>query len=172
MNHREILSIQMEYHFGFNAKRLLKRAVNAAMDAGEWHENFDIAVTQAELDEDQAEKLLVALLDAYPSYVLDVDGLKAIIDRHLPQAALTSIAWLVGSDCALVLTDSLRVAKVAGTTLAWVTKRVSWDGIILNRVEENIVFGSWYDVTKATDKWQPLRISYSNGKLLEGMEIE
>ena len=52
----------MEYYFGTNGKRLLKDTVNAALDSGEWRDDFDIAVTESELDNDQAKRLMSALL--------------------------------------------------------------------------------------------------------------
>ena len=56
----EILSVQMELSFGTNGRPQLKEMVNAALDSGEWHEDFDIAVTQAELDNKEAQRLLSA----------------------------------------------------------------------------------------------------------------
>ena len=82
-----------------------------------------------------------------------------------------SLGWLVAPDCGLVLTDSLRVARVDNGQLIWVTNRISWDGIELNRIENEIVFGSWFDAARSTDEWQPLELAYSNGALLKGEEI-
>ncbi len=45
MTRKDILSIQMELQYGNIGKHLLKKAVNTALDAGEWQEDFDIAVT-------------------------------------------------------------------------------------------------------------------------------
>jgi len=172
MNPKYILAIQMALQYGSGGKQLLKTAVYEALDDGEWHDDFDIAVTGTDLDDEEARKLLAAVLDAYPEWVLDVANLDAVIDRHLPQAALKDIALLIGPDYALVLTDSLRVAKVQTGCLAWVTKRVSWDGIALERIEDDVVFGSWYDATRASAKWQPLQLSYNDGRLLQGEVIE
>ncbi|MEO1521708.1 MAG: hypothetical protein AAFU78_13165 [Cyanobacteria bacterium J06633_2] len=171
MNRRDILAIQMALRYGTIGKHMLKEAVNAALDAGEWHEYFYIAVISNDLDDDEAQKLLDCVLNAYPDCVLDVDRLDTIIETHLPQAGLASVSWLVGPDCAFVFTDSLRVAKVEKGSLSWVTERSSWDGIALDRVEDDVVFGSWYDVTSGY-KWQPLKLSYDDGKLLQGKVIE
>jgi hypothetical protein len=168
MNPQDILSIQMEYHFGLDGKRLLKEKVNAALDDGEWHENFDIAVTGTDLGDQEAQELLKAVVRAYPDYALDLDELWKCFSQHLPQAAFSSIEWLIGPDCALVITDSLRVAKITTDDLVWVTPRISWDGVILDRVEEGVVFGSW----DALGEWRPLRLRYSDGKLLEGEQIK
>jgi len=142
------------------------------MDNGEWHDDFDIAVTGAELEDEEASLLLNSLLRAYPHYVIDVDILKAIIEEHLPQAQLTPIIWLIGPDLALVITDSLRVAKVKFSDFVWVTKRISWDGILLDKIEDNIIFGSWYDAPSESSEWQPLRLSYIDGSLIEGEELD
>jgi len=171
MNPRDIISVQIEFAFGYNYQSLLKKLVNAALDEGEWHDDFDIAVTRTELDNEEATKLLQSVLRAYQHYAIDVDILKALIDKHLPAAELTQIHWLIGPDLALIFTDFLRVAKIEYTTLVWVTKRVSYDGILLDRVENNVLLGSWYDVTRSSGKWQPLRLSYIDGSLLEGEEV-
>ena len=174
MTCKDILSIQMSqmsFQYGTLWKKLLKEAVNAALDAGEWHDDFDIAVTPNDLDDDDALKLLDSVLNAYPDAVLDVRSLDAVIEENLPQAGFTSVSWLVGPDCALVMTDSLRVAKFKDGQLSWVTERISWDGIELDRVEEGVVFGSWYDVMRDGAEWQPLQLSYADGTLLQGKVI-
>jgi hypothetical protein len=172
MDPKDILAIQMALKYGSGGKQLLKAAVNAALDYGEWHDDFDIAVTGPDLDDEEARQLLAAVLDAYPEWVLDVSNLNAVIDRHLPQAALTDIAWIIGPDYALVLTDSLRVAKVQAGCLSWVTNRISWDGIVLERIEDDVVFGSWYDAMRTNTEWQPFQLSYTDGRLLHGEVIE
>ena len=161
----------MEFAFGTNGKPMLKKIVNAALDNGEWHDDFDIAVTRAELDNEEATRLLQTLLGAYPQYAIDVGILTTVIDESLPQAELTPIHWLIGPDLALVITDSLRVAKIECINLVWLTKRVSWDGILLDKVQNDIIFGSWYDATRSSNEWQPLRLSYTDGRLIEGEEI-
>jgi hypothetical protein len=171
MTARELLQIQMTWHFGIDAKSLLRKTVLSALDEGEWHEDFDLAVTAGELADEDAERLLQAVLRAYPDQVLDLSEIRRIIERHLPQSSLAQLEWLVGPDCALVVTDSLRVAKLASSALVWATRRISWDGIQLHRIENDVVYGSWYDVTNPNDEWQSLRLGYSDGKLLEGREI-
>jgi hypothetical protein len=64
------------------------------------------------------------------------------------------------------------VAKIASSALIWVTKRISWDGIMLRRIEDDVVFGSWYDVSNSGNEWQPLRLDYATGRIIEGQEIK
>lgn len=171
MDKADILAIQMAKYFGVGAKFLLKERVNDALANGEWHDDFDLAVTPADLTDDDFEKLLSSILRAYPYYVLDVESIQKIIDHHLPQMAGMIQEWLIGPDGDLILTDSFRVAKIQSNKMIWVTQRISWDGIKLFHIKDGYVFGDWYDVTFPEKEWRPLRLSYLDGSIIEGQEV-
>ena len=171
MTPHEIINIQMSYHFDLRPHVQLQAGVQAALNRGEWLDDFDLAVKSGELTDQEAARLLQVILNAYPEHVLDMERMRHIIDSSLPQADLAQLQWLVGPDYALVLTDSLRVGKVTDGYLNWVTQRIAWNGIVLDRIKDGVVLGSWQDATNTDQERQPLRLAYADGSLIEGREI-
>jgi len=172
MNKVDLLSLYMEMEFGSQGCYKLKLLVNEALDNGEWHDGFEIAVKTGELDYDECAELFANVKKAYPQVALNIERLKSLIKQHLPQAEITPISWLVAEDGSLIIGDSLRVGRFSGDCLVWVTKRISWDGINLIRIANNEIEGEWYSPVNSQQEWQPLRLSFNDGALLEGQEIE
>lgn len=171
MNIEDLLSLYMEMEFGSQGCHLLKSLVNEALDNGEWHDGFEVAVKTGELDYRECAELFESVRKAYPHIVFNASTVKALIELHLPQAALTSIRWLIADDGSLVITDSLRVARFLNDELVWVTKRISWDGINLTKIVNNEIVGQWLSPIVSQNEWKPLRLSLHDGTLLEGQEI-
>ena len=155
----------MNMEFGDTGFIQLKTFVNKALDNGEWHEGFDIAVKRGDLDQYETAELFDAVKIAYPDVHFNVDVLRELIDQHLP-ASCIEIVWLTGDDGSIIIADSLRVARFLDDSILWVTNRISWDGIALNKIENGEIFGEWYDATRSG--FRPLRLSFDNGDLIEG----
>lgn len=172
MNKINLLSLCMEMEFGSRGCRLLKSFVNEVLDSGEWHDGFDIAVKTGDLDYYECTKLFDIVKTVYPNDIIDSEKLKSLIEHYLPQAGLTDIVWLVAEDGSLIITDSLRVARFFCDRVIWVTKRISWDGIKLNRINAGVIEGEWYSPINSQREWSPLKLSFDTGALLEGKEIQ
>jgi len=162
----------MEMEFGSQGCHQLKNFVNEVLDNGVWHDDFDIAVKTGELDYYECNKLFAVVKKAYPNDIINIDNLNKLIELYLPQAAITDIGWLIAGDGSLIITDSLCVARFLNDRLIWVTKRISWDGINLNRIEAGIIEGEWYSPINSQQEWSPLKLSLETGDLLEGEEIQ
>lgn len=160
----------MEMEFGTNGCQMLQRVVDKALNNGEWHDGFDVAVKKGDLDYYECKELFDIVKRTYP--IINLEKLKSQIAHYLPQTKISSIEWLVAEDGSLIVTDSLRVARFMLDSLIWVTKRISWDGIKLIRIADGVIEGEWYDVTNSKQQWQPLRLSLNDGVLLEGQVIE
>lgn len=171
MNKHELISLYMEMEFGEQGGIMLKALVNTALDNGEWHDGFEIAVKATELDYDERNELFDIVKKSYPEVTLNIHKLKNLIDEELPQSSLTQIRWLIADDGSLIITDSLRIGRFLDDSVVWVTKRISWDGINLIKIENDEIIGEWYSPINSQQEWSPLRISFSDGKLLEGEVI-
>jgi len=172
MNRVDLISIQMEMEFGSQGCHKLKQLVNNVLDNGEWQDGFEVAVKRGDLDSYECAELLDTVRKAYPDITLNVEKLKSLIEQYLPQAQVTPISWLVSEEGSLIITDSLRVSRISDDSLIWVTKRISWDGIILNKITNNEIEGTWYCPVDSQAEWKPLKLSFSDGTILEGQEIK
>jgi len=176
MKMTELLSVYMEMEFGspIVACARLKALVNEALDRGEWHEDFDIAVKKGELDHYECSKLWEAVRQVYPETIKRMAANVAWVRTHWGPALDVGyrIKWLVADDESLVVTQGLRVARLTEGAPVWVTKRISWDGIHLGEIARGVILGEWYCPTTEADDWCPLRIAFADGTLLEGEEID
>jgi len=172
MNKIKLLTLCMEMEFGSEGCRQLKLFVNDVLDSGEWHDDFDIAVKIGELDYYECTALFDVVKKAYPDDIINIDKIKELIDKYLPQAGLTNIIWLIAEDRSLIITDSLRVARFLNDRLIWVTKRISWDGIKLSRINADIIEGEWWSPIDSQQEWKPLKLLLNDGTLIEGEEIK
>ena len=161
----------MEMEFGSIGPILLKELVDNALNNGEWHDGFDIAVKSGPLDYEETKELFSIVKATYPEIIIDVIALRELIDNHLPQSTFSQISWLIADDTSIVVEDSIRVARFKNNSIVWVTDRVSWDGIKLIKIENNEIIGEWFDVTNPKKYWRTLKLSFENGKLLEGAKI-
>ena len=171
MNKTDLISLHMDIHYGQGYCRKLKSLVNEALDNGEYIEGFEVAIKKGDLDDQECRELLQIVHEHYP-IDLDFEKLDFLIEEHLPQSEVSTISWLVSDNGSLIVTDTLRVAKFTNGELAWVTKRISWDGINLFHLSNDEIVGEWYNPTSADDFWSPLRISSSSGRLIQGEEID
>ena len=60
LDSKKIIRVQLELHYGDKqlGKKMLVEWVNEAIDAGEWHEHFDLAVG-AVIDDDASLQILL-----------------------------------------------------------------------------------------------------------------
>jgi hypothetical protein len=175
MNRAELLSAYMEMEFGSSAKAFarLKTLINDALDQGEWHEDFDIAVKNGELDHYECAELWDVIRRDYPESMRRLEKNAASVRSYF-QSALgvgMRIRWLVADDESVVVTEGLHVARFVDGSLLWVTEQISLDGIYLTSITDGQVLGEWYCPSSAADDWCPLRIAFADGTLLEGEEI-
>jgi hypothetical protein len=172
MKLKDIIDVSFEIEFGGSPKESLKAFINKALDEGEHFEGFEIAIQRGELDYQAYDELFASFQAAYSDFLPDLDSIKNIIDSYLPQSYFSNIVWIVSSEGEIVLSDGLRVAKIADNKLSWVTKRVSWDDIKLLSIENGIIVGEWYSPINDEKPWGSLKITLSNGTLIEGEVIE
>ena len=171
----DLLSAYMEMEFGsaVRACARLKTLINDALDHGEWHEDFDIAVKNGELDHYECAELWDAVRRGYPESMRRLEKNAASVRRHFGSALRIGmrIEWLVADDESVIVTEGLHVARFVDGALLWVTKRISWDGIYLTSITDGEVLGEWYCPDSRADDWCPLRLAFADGTLLEGKEI-
>jgi hypothetical protein len=162
--------------FGSSAKACarLKTLINDALDQGEWHDDFDIAVTRGELGHYECAELWDVVRQVYPETIKRMAANVAWVRTRWGPALDVGyrIKWLVADDESLVVTEGLCVARLTEGAPLWVTKRISWDGIYLAKIAGGEILGEWYCPTATADDWCPLRIAFTDGALLEGEEFE
>ncbi|MGB1072096.1 MAG: hypothetical protein ACPG1Z_10550 [Planctomycetota bacterium] len=167
LDSKKIIRIQLELHYGDKqlGKKLLVEWVNTALDAGEWHEHFDLAVGAVNDDDAAMQTLLESVLKARPEAALDFDLLDhGFFEKRWEASRLRF--WLM-DDLALISCNNYAVIKFENSRVVWVTKQVSWDGIQINGVEDGLLLGEWSDKFDATQRWKPLKINYETGAVVE-----
>jgi hypothetical protein len=172
----DLLTAYMEKEFG-SAERAcawLKTLINDALDHGEWHEDFDIAVKTGELDHYECAKLWDVIRRDYPESMQRLERNVASVRSYFESALGVGmrIEWLVADDESVVVTEGLHVARFVDGSLLWVTKQISLDGIYLTSITDGEVLGEWYCPSSVADDWCPLRLAFADGALLEGEETE
>ena len=172
MNKREIITTFLETEFGNEPKKSLKCFINKALDKSEYYEGFEIAVGKNELDYKEYEELHKTFISAYGRDIPDKDVISKLVDDNLPQSYFTKASWLVSDVGEIYATDGLRVAKIFDGNLIWVTGRISFDGITLNSLTNNVLLGQWYNPTTDDDGWSELELSTADGSLLKGETID
>jgi hypothetical protein len=172
----DVLSAYMEMEFGSAviACARLRALINEALDQGEWHEDFDVAVKKGELDHYECAELWDVVRRDYPESVQRLASNVMAVRSHFESALQEGmrIKWLVAEDESVVVTEGRHVARFVDGALLWVTKQLSYDGIHLASITDGEVLGEWYRPTSATDDWLPLRICFAHGALLEREAIE
>jgi len=172
MNTSEIANICLEIVFGNEPKNSLKVFINKALDLGEYYEGFEIAISKKDLDCKEYDELYEAFISAYEKNIPNIEIIKKIVDKNLPQSYFTKTSWLVSNLGEIYITDRLRVAKIFQNNLIWVTKRVSYDGINLLKLTNSKLIGQWFNPTDDDNLWCDLIISTKDGTLLMGEIIE
>lgn len=172
MKLKDIISVSFAIEFGNSPKGSLKAFINKALDEGEYFDGFEIVIQIGELDYQAYDELCASFQAAYSDCLPNLDSIKNIIDSYLPQSYFSNIVWIVSDEGEIVVSDGLRVAKIADNNLSWVTKRVSWDGIKLFSIENGIIVGEWYSPINDEKPWGSLKITLRNGTLIEGEVIE
>ncbi len=172
MNKSDIVKACLDIEFGSDPKNSLKSIVNKALDEGEYFDGFEIAIKKHDLDYKEFDELLFAFKTAYLASIPDMDAIRALADRYLPQAYFTKMSWLVSECGEIFATDGLRVAKFYNNTLIWVTRRISYDGINFVKLTENKLYGNWFNPVDDESPWSELIISAEDGALLKGEVIE
>jgi hypothetical protein len=166
--------MEMEFGSAVIACARLGALISEALDQGEWHDGFDVAVKKGELDHYECAELWDIVRRDYPESVQrlarNVIGVRSHFESALQ--AGRRIKWLVAEDESVVVTEGDHVARFVDGALLWVTKQLSYDGIHLASITDGEVLGEWYRPTSATDDWLPLRLAFADGTLLEGEEIE
>ena len=162
----------MELEFGNSPNESLKRFVNRALDQGEYFDGFEVAIKEGALDYQEYEELFVAFQKAYGKRLPKLGPIKEVIEKYLPQMYLTNLVWTISKTGAVVVSDGLRVAMIDDDKLKWVTNRISWDGVRLSSIENDIIIGEWYSPIDDNSPWNPLKIAMESGELIEGEVIE
>lgn len=168
MDTNKIIEVCLAIRFGNNPQESLKVFINDALDSGEYYDGFEIVFQKGPLYYQAHAELYESFTKAYAEQIPDLIQFEQLVDKHLPQSCMTGIEWLVTEEGEIVASDELRVAKFKDNQLVWVTNRISWDGIKLLTIDDGVVIGQWYDVTNSVEPWQPLKLSLSDGKLMQG----
>jgi hypothetical protein len=172
MELKDIIYVSLAIKFGNNPKDSLKAFINKALDSGEYFDGFEIAIQKEPLDYQAYEELLGSFTKVYGDYIPNIEHFEELADKHLPQSCFSNLVWLVTEEGEIIASDGLRVANFKNDQVVWVTKRISWDGISLSSIENGIIVGEWYDATNSENPWGTLKLSLSDGKLLQGEVIE
>ena len=168
MERKKIIEVSLAIKYGINPHAALKNFINNALDSSDYYDGFEIALQKGPLDYQAYDELFESFTKAYSEQIPDLIEFEQLVDKHLPQSCLSGIEWLVTDENEIVASDDLRVAKFKDDQLIWVTDRISWDGIKLMAIDDGVVIGQWYDVTNSEEPWQSLKLSLSDGKLMQG----
>lgn len=172
MNSRDIIDVQLELFFGDRFPHKIQRLVDDELSRGHWVDGYHLAVCQGVVDGDDARKLLQIVLREYPKLQIDRTNLERLVDKHLPQSQFARVSWICGDDGSFAMTDSLRVAKFQINALAWVSPRISYDGIAFDSLKDGMLRG-WAWLLGMDDVLnEPFTINFETGELLEGCNVD
>lgn len=167
----DIIDLQISKAFGFLWSPKIKSLVNAELEEGRFAPGYELAVTKEELPSNAASELLEVLLAEYPDYRIDEPNLISLVHDSLPQSQIAEVAWIVTINGSIVITDSLRVGRISGGVMLWVTPRISFDGIDLIKVEDGTVYGNAYWIGSFKPD-APFEIDFESGTVKEGQIVE
>jgi hypothetical protein len=170
---KAVVEVCMAIYYGGSSQALMEFA-NKALAREENHEGFEFAsvsgALKGEMDEYAGTTVFAAFQHAYAGMIPDMGKIMQII-ASLPQGD-ANIGWLVSAAGDIVVANTMHVAMIKHDQLAWVTGRVSWDGIRLDSLSETQVLGQWNALYPEDDPWMPLRIALNDGRLIEGQNID
>ncbi|NNE94308.1 MAG: hypothetical protein HKN23_21885 [Verrucomicrobiales bacterium] len=165
------VDLQLDSLFGATLPNRVQKLVDDELNRGRWLDGFDIAVSPAALNQEDGEKLLEVILDAYPEERINHAKLLELIDQELPQHQIAGIGWITADDGSFLLTDSLRVCRVRGDLPDLeVSPNFARYGIEFDSVDREAVRGrSFWINSNACDC--PFVLSFGTGELIEGQSF-
>ncbi|MEM7599808.1 MAG: hypothetical protein AAF357_00145 [Verrucomicrobiota bacterium] len=171
MTPRELVDLQLDAIFGATMPSKVQALVDAELNAGRWHDGYDIAVNASGLNQSEGQKLLDIVLGQHPGLKIDQEKLLASIDQNLPQSTFAKVLWLAADDGTFVVTDSLRVARYRMESPIWITPRISFDGIELVSADADVVRGLAF-LGSSNYPDSPFTLDFESGSIREGSVIE
>lgn len=172
MTHREIIDVQLEALYGFRFPQKIQALVDNELNLGRWLEGYDLAVTKGVATGESASELLRIVLANSPDLRIDLAELELAVAQELPQSQLADVQWVVDEGGSFALTDSLRVARFDSTSIIWRTPRISWDGIRLDSIENGLLHGrAWY-LSKSVSPDAPFTLNFQTGEIIKGQVVE
>lgn len=172
MTPREIIDVQLESIFGTKFPQKIQHLVDEELNRGHWMDGYDLAIGRGVIDGDDARKLLQIVLRENSDFRLDADSLTQIVESHLPQSTGAAVLWIVDESGSFALTDSLRVARFDGSSLAWRSPRISYDGIEFDSLSEGLLRGRAWLLGSSPSPDIPFTFDFLTGDLIDGHFVE
>lgn len=145
--------------------------VDAEVGAGMWRDGYENAFYSSPPDGVEARKLMELVLTQYPKFQIDEARLLKTVERELPQSCGARVHWMVDESGSYALTDSLRVARFDGNRMIWRSRRISWDGIEFDSLEEGRLRGRAWFLGSHESPDTPFEFNFSTGELLVGQIV-
>ncbi len=171
MSPREIIDLQLDAIFGKTMPTKVQAMVDAELNAGRWHEGYDIAINPRGLSQHEGQQLLEVILGQHAELKIDAERLLETVCTELPQSIFVKVHWIAAADGTFILEDSLRVGRFRNSEPIWISPRISLDGIELDSVDSEFVRGRsfWLDSYYPD---MPFALSFENGAVLDGQIVE
>jgi hypothetical protein len=167
------ITIILKYYLGNNIRSDIICHVNFLLDNSVYYENFHLVVSNRELESEEIEVLVKSLQKMNK---LETTYFKNIIDLMQED---TNYFFYNGSEFLVIdkneiyIADTLNVYRITDNKILWKTPRVSYDGIELNNVDENYLYGKWNSLSGENyDEWEELVLERSTGIIIKGKSIE
>lgn len=160
--------MQLEALFGLKFPQKIQALVDAELNEGRWVDGYEVAVTDGVVTGEEARELLRVALDQQSELRIDPERLRAEVAQHLPQSSFSDLEWIVADGGSYGLTDRLRVARFDGDSLAWVTPRISWDGIEFDSLSGGEIRGRAWHLSDSVRPDDPFVLDFETGELKRG----
>ena len=166
----EEIALVLRHRLGEPVCEEIKALVNALLESGVWETDFDIAVKRQSLTPEECCCLVGALLQRNGLSQGWLTAAEQRIRQYLNVENVLVIKAL--AERCVYVADYFRLLKLDGAGLCWVTPRISYDEICLERVESDRVYGQWYSPSVDGGEWREFVLDDRNGEVLVGEVIE
>ena len=172
MTPRVVIDLQLEALFGYNMPNKIQKLIDEEMNQGRWVDGYHLAASPWEIESEDTRKLLEIVLGQYPALRIDGKLLRQIISKQLPASLGMHVRWIVHENGAYALTDGLVIARFDGSSVAWVTPRLSFDGIVFESLTGSELHGYTWPIDSDDQSDCPFTLNFETGEILKGQVEE
>lgn len=165
-------SLIARFYLGEYVKNETKDLVDRLITDGFWEDDFELAVTANDLSDDEHERLICALEKRNEIEKEWGPKLKEAATLNLNAFEWINLEVRSPGVSDVIVHDHLQLMRFSKEGVAWVSKRISYDGIEIVEVTNDEIIGRWFFPTAEEGIWNEFRLNLENGKILVGEEIK